>query len=220
MPTFDELRVGADNRQLIRKAQKAVAFLAPMSKELPEKLLEAAGTFADLKTAGYLPVGMVTPDGYNYTRDIEKEDIDALGYASPVRSDVTRVPRSVTFTTLEKGRKHMLELIYGADLSGVTQDPATGEIVFDEPDMPINKEYRLLIISVDGPSDALWVMGKGFHSVKLSGGGSEQWQKEGPASTEITLDVSSDDETGTPVRHYLGGTGALKYKDVLGFVAA
>lgn len=61
--------------------------------------------------------------------------------------------------------------------------------------------------------------GKGYGAVKLSGSGNETWGGEGAVSSEMTLDVFTDEEIGTPVRHYMGGTGALKHKDVLGFTA-
>lgn len=219
MPTFDTIQQGADERALVRKIQKAVAFLAPKTVDLPTSLYEA-GSLVDLKAAGWLPVGLVTPDGYNFSREVEKENIDALGYASPVRSDVTTVPRQITFTALEKGRKHMEELTKGTDLSAVTQDPTTGEIVIDEPDLPVDAEYRILVIGSDGPTAENWILGKGFGSVKLANGGSETWGREGAVSTEITLDVFTDDELGVPVRHYMGGTGAVTHSDVLGFTQA
>ena len=219
MPTISEQIAAADERGLVRKIQRAMAFIAPTTVELPESLY-STGSLVDLKTSGFLPVGLVSPDGYSFSREIEKEDVDALGYASPVRSDVTRVPRSVTFTALEKGRKHMLELTYGTDLSAVTQDAATGEVVFDEPDLPVNAEYRLIVVGEDGPAAENWVMGKGFFRVKLSGTAEEVWGREGAVSQQFTLDVFSDDEAGVPVRHYIGGTGAVAHKDVLGFSAA
>ena len=219
MPTISEQIAAADERGLVRKIQRAMAFIAPTTVELPESLY-STGSLVDLKTSGFLPVGLVSPDGYSFSREIEKEDIDALGYASPVRSDVTRVPRSVTFTALEKGRRHMLELTYGTDLSAVTQDATTGEIVFDEPDLPVNAEYRLIVVGEDGPASENWVMGKGFFRVKLSGTAEEVWGREGAVSQQFTLDVFSDDEAGVPVRHYIGGTGAVAHKDVLGFSAA
>lgn len=216
MPTFDTIQQDADNRNLVRKIQKAVALLAPTTVELPESLYEG-GSLIDFAAAGWKPVGLVTADGFSFSREVEKENIDALGYASPVRSDVTTVPRQVSFTALEKGRRHMLELTLGTDLTGVTQDPTTGEIVVDEPDLPVDAEYRLLVIGSDGATADNWVMGRGYGSVKLANGGSETWGREGAVSSEITLDVYTDDEIGVPVRHYIGGTGAVKAQDVLGF---
>ena len=220
MTTFAELQNQSDQRKLVRKIQKAVALIAPRDVELPETLFTGPGQLVDLNEAGWMPLGIVTPDGYEFEREVETEDIDGLGYASPVRTDITRVPRSITTTLIETGRKHVNELIYGTDLSTVTQDPQTGEVVFDEPDMPANREYRLLLLGQDGPADEEWVLGKGYGTVSLTAGGGATWGQEGAVGSEVTLKVYSDDEIGTPVRHYLGGTGARKYKDVLGYKAA
>lgn len=219
MPTFAEVQNEADERGLIRKILRAVAFLGKSDVDLPETILTAGGGLIDLKTAGWKPVGIVTPDGYKFGRDVTKEEVDALGYASSVRTDITKVARSVSFTPLEHGRRHLLELKYGQDLSGITQDPATGEIVWDEVDLPVGEEYKLLILGNDGAATSNWVLGKGYGSVKLADSGEETWGGDSPIANELTLDISVDDETGTPVRHYLGGTGALKFKDVLGFTA-
>lgn len=220
MPTFDTIRQGADERALIRKIQKAVAFLAPATVALPVTLFGAGGTLIDLKALGWLPVGMVTPDGYEFGRDISKEDVTALGYASAVRSDITEVVRSVTMTPLETGRKHMQELTLGTDLTAVTQNVTTGEIVIDEPDLPAGQDYRLLIIGSDGPAADNWILGRGYGVVKLSSTDSQKWGTGDPVSQPLTFDVFSDTATGVPVKHYIGGTGAVKHKTVLGFTAA
>lgn len=219
MATFEEIRQGADSRALVRKIQRAVAFIAPKTIDLPDSLFAAspATGLVDLKAAGWLPLGLVTPDGYTFSGERETEDIDALGYASPVRTDTTRVPRSVSVTLLESGRKHVEELKRGVDLTGITQDATTGEVVFDEPELPIDREYRLIVVGQDGPADEEWVMGKAYGAVKISNAGEETWGQEGAVQSEITLNVFTDDEIGTPVRHFMGGTGAVKHKDVLGY---
>ena len=218
MATFEEIRQGADNRKLVRKVQKAYAFLLPSTTPLPASLY-TTGALTDFNaTAGAISLGLVDPSGYSFSREIETEDINALGYGSPVRTDVTTVPRSVTVTALESNRKEIQELKYGTVINE-TQDPATGEVVFDEPDLPASKEYRLIVVGGDGPADEEWIMGKGFSAVKLTGTGEEVWGQEGAVSQELTFSVFADDETGTPVRHYLAGTGAVKYKDVLGYTA-
>ena len=218
-PTFDTQFQAGVNRKLVRKVQKAIAFIAPPTVDLPESLYEG-GTLIDLKAAGWLSMGLVAPEGFNFEREMEAEEVDALGFASAIREDTTKVPRSVSMTLLQSGQKHIEELTKGVDLSNVTQDPVTGEIVFDEPDLPINKEWRLLIIGKDGPADEEWIMGKGYGATKLSTTGAEAWGQEGAKSTEVTMKIFTDDEIGTPVRHFLAGTGALKYKDVLGYTAA
>lgn len=218
MTTVPELQAANDKPSLVRKIQRAVAFLAPATAELPAALTDASGELAALPSE-YLPVGIVTADGYTFGNEISKEDVDALGYASPVRSDVTTVARTVSFTALEYGRRHMLELAHGVDLSAVTQS-ATGEVTFDEMDLPVNAEYRLVVIGDDGPAAANWLLGRGYPRVKLSALAESTWAKEGPLSQQYTLDVFTDNEIGTPVRHYIAGTGAAAASDDLGFTPA
>lgn len=227
MPTFEEIRRGADNRKLIRKYNRAVSFIAPQSVPLPTSLFEVEPgpplviSLIDLKELGWLPLGLVAPDGYTFEREIETDDVDALGYSSSQRSDTVRVPRSISTTLLQSGSgaKHINELLYGVDLSGLVPDAQTGEIYFDEPELPIDREWRALVVAVDGPADEEWVRGKAYGSVKLSGGGGETWGQEGASSNEISLNIQTDEETGTPVRHFFGGTGFKKYEDVLGYAA-
>lgn len=219
MATVEEIRQNADHRSMVRKIQKAYAFLLPTTAPLPTSLY-TTGSLTDFSaTPGAISVGLVSPDGWTFAREIETEDINALGYGSPVRTDITTVPRSVTVTALESNRKEIQELKYGTVITE-TQDAATGEVVFDEPDLPNSKEYRLIVVGADGPADEEWIMGKGFPAVKLTGTGEEVWGQEGAVSQELTFSVFSDDETGAPVRHYLGGTGAVRFKDVLGYTQA
>lgn len=220
MPTFDTLRQEADDRTLIRKIQKAIILLRVSTEPLPTTLFGTGGSLIDFKSEGWLPVGMITPDGIEFGRDVTEEDVQALGYSSAQRTDVTEVARSLTFTGLEHGRKHMLELSYGTDLSAVTQNQSNGEIVFDEPEMPINKEYQALVLGSDGPADNQWLLGRAYGAVKLSNTDSQKWASSDPLTTPITMKVMTDAETGVPLRHFMGGTGALKAKTTLGFTAA
>lgn len=216
MPTFQTLQQEADERALVRKIQRAIAFVGPKSVDLPDSLFDVGGALIDLKALGFLPVGLVTPEGFEFGREVSKSDISALGYASPVRSDVDAVTRSITFTALESGKKHMLELSLGTDLSAVTQ-AANGEIVIDEPDLPVGQEYRLLVIGSDGPAAENWILGRGYGSVKLASADSQTWGTSDAVQQSYTFDVFTDDEIGTPVRHYIGGTGAVTHKLALGF---
>lgn len=217
MPTFDTQRIDSDNRNLVRKIQKAIAFIAPTTVALPTTLFMAGGSLIDLKTAGWLPVGLVTPDGYEFGRDVSKSDVSALGYASVTRSDVDSVARSVKMTALETGKKHMLELELGTDLSTVTQTLANGELVIDEPDLPVGKEYRLLIIGSDGPAADNWILGRAYGSVKLASTDAQKWGTSDAVQHSFTFDVFTDAVIGVPVKHYIGGTGAVANKTAMGF---
>jgi hypothetical protein len=146
--------------------------------------------------------------------------VSAFGYASPVRSDITEVPRSVKVTPLESGKRKLLELTLGTDLSAVTQNMTTGEVVFDEPDLPDGAEYRFLVVGSDGPAANNWIIGRGYGLVKLASTDSQKWGTSDPVQQPLTFDVFTDDTIGTPVRHYLGGTGAVANATALGFTPA
>lgn len=220
MPTFDTLRQDADERALIRKIQKAIGFIAPTTVALPTSLFTGAGVLVDLAAAGWKPVGMVTPDGWEFGRDVSSEDISAFGYAGAVRSDVTEVARTVSMTALESGRKHMLELAYGTDLTAVTQSATTGEVIFYEPDLPVDKEYRLLVIGSDGPAAENWIIGRGYGRVKLDTTESQTWGTSDPLTQSFSFKIFTDDVIGAPVKHYMGGTGAVVHKLTTGFTEA
>ena len=212
--TFAELKNAADSPDLVRKTLEAVAFLAPMSVELPATLTDTGGKLKTLPE-GYWPVGIVTKDGYSFESNTTKEEVDALGYADPVRTDITQVTKTVKFKTRESMRMNLASLVYGLDLSKI-QQAATGEIVFDEPPLPVLTEYRLVIIGRDGPAAEEWILGRGFPRVKLAELPGEVWGSE-PIGHEITLDVLPDDKLGTSVRRYIGGAAALKHKTALGY---
>src|SRR5699024_11504890 len=97
--TVAELQDANDRPNLVRKIQRAVAFLAPKSATLPDTLFGTNGDLTELP-ADYKPVGIVTADGYVFGDALDKEDIEALGYVSPVRSDITPVARSIKIATL------------------------------------------------------------------------------------------------------------------------
>lgn len=219
MATFAELMRDADHRGLIRKARRAMGFIRRASEgELPEAITDESAQPIDLKAEGFKPIGLVTPEGYRFGRDVETDDVDALGYASFVRTDTLRVARTVAVNPLQFGQRHLQEIRYGMDLSGITADPDSGEIVFDEPDLPIDDEYQLVIVADDGPAANNWIFGRGYPNVKLASGDEEAWGQE-VIQNALTFNVFPDDETGTPVRHYLGGTGAQASVDILGYAS-
>ncbi|MBM7795838.1 hypothetical protein [Pseudoglutamicibacter cumminsii] len=222
MATFDELHTEAHRRSLIRKAVKSVAFIR--KKDADNKPIESIfgsdGSLLDLKSEGWLPIGLVTDDGYTFGRDTNVDDITSHGFANPTRKDVVSVERSVTTTIQEYGKRHVEELIQGADFSGVKQNAKTGEIVTDEQDLPTPGAYELLVIAMDGPVDQRWYLGKFFPSVQLSEASEEAWGKEGAIERELTFDVFSDEELGFPVRHFIGGPAASASKDILGYETA
>nr|DAS11120.1 MAG TPA: major tail protein [Caudoviricetes sp.] len=190
-----------------------------MSAALPEALTDAGGALKELPTE-YMPLGIFTTDGATKTTDISVEDVEGLGYAGPVRSDLVKAAPSVKLNILEMFRKNILELVHGVDLSQVKADKSTGEIVFDDPSLPVLKEYRLLVIAADGPADDEWLLGWGYPRVKLSSMPDTDLKSSDPIKGALEFKVLTDEDLGTPCRNYIGGTGAIRHLDAIGFEKA
>lgn len=203
--TFAELKDLADTPANVRKALQGVTFLAPMDAELPLKLLDATGKLLALPALdGWWPLGIVSKDGYELARDISKDEVEGYGYSDSVRVDISKAAKSLKVTPLESDKRQQLELAYGIDLSQITADATTKEIVFEEPDIPESGEYRLLSIFMDGTVAKPYYRGFGFAKAKLGDLGSEKFAAEDARSMELTLDALTGPE-GFSVRHYIGG---------------
>lgn len=217
MSTIDGILAESHDRGLIRKFLKGAAFLAPKSVDLPEKLVDADGII-DVKADGWIPLGLVTEDGYNLEEETNEDEIRSHSYGSPTRTDVTEVVRSVTVELQESYRRDLVEFLNGADYSAVTMDEH-GNVTYNVPDLPQHAEWRLLILGADGPADDLWVMGWGFGAVKISSRDGKQLATEGAITNSVTLKVFTDPEVGVPVKELVGGSGVLAKAEALGFTA-
>lgn len=221
MPTFDSQRVLADNRALVRKIQKAMAFVGavsgPDAVTIPTTLFASDGTLIDLAAAKWKPVGLVSPDGYTFGRDVSMEDVNALGYASAVRSDPTTVARTVSFTPLESGKRILKEIHLGQSLASNAQSADNGEVVIDHVDLPVYPEYRLLIVGLDGAAADQWLNGRLYPASKLGTTGEETWGNSNAVSSQLTFNIFSDAALGTPCREFFGGTGAKNQRAALGY---
>lgn len=218
MPTFAELKNGADTPSLVRKALEGVVFLRrkTSAKTIPDKLLGVDKQPIDLKALGFFPVGVMTTDGVEFSRDVDKAEVEGWGYSAPVRTDIVKAPRSVKLTALESDRRDLAEVIYGMDLSTVV--PGTnGEVVFDEPDVPAGAEYEAVVITRDGSAASPYYRGAGLPRIKLASLPTEVWSAADPRQSELEFDVLPDDDLGTPMRHYIGGAAFDATKQ--GFVA-
>lgn len=206
MTTFAELKQSADDSTQVRKVLEAVAFLAPEDAGHIDSLTDEDGALVELDQA-FVPVGLVTRDGYTFGGDTSTEPVDALGYASPVREDIVSYTRTVTFTAYEVFRRPLLELAYGMDLSAVEQG-LSGEITFDRPALPAKRFYRLIVIGKDGSGANEIYRAKYFPRVSIASIPEEAWSSEA-MSFEISLSTYVDGDLGTQEREFIAGPGAL-----------
>lgn len=156
--TIEALKKKHNKAKNVRKALNVLAFVAPLTTAVPDALTGTSGAMKEL-SADWTPLGIFTTDGGEITPDVSVDDVDGLGYAEPVRSDLTKATKTIKLNIFELFRKEMLSLTHGIDLSQVKANATTGEVVFDDPLLPSIPEKRLLIVAADGPADDEWLMG-------------------------------------------------------------
>lgn len=202
--TFAELKNQADDASLIRRAAEGVAFLAPGDAPIPESITDPDGIKLKELPDGYWPVGIVSTDGFVFSSDVDKLEAEGWGYSVPVYSAIVKAPKQIKFTPFERFKRHLQELTLGMDLSEVVP-MASGEVVYDEPDLPETNDYRGFVLFKDGTAAKPFFRAKAFSLLRLAETDDETWSNdEDSIGQEHTLDVLQGPE-GFAVRHFMGG---------------
>lgn len=217
--TIEALKKKHNRSKNVRKALNVLAFVAPLTAAIPDALTDAGGALKEIP-AEWTPLGIFTTDGGEITPDVSVDDVDGLGYAEPVRSDLTKATKTIKLNIFELFRKEMLSLTHGIDLSQVKANATTGEVVFDDPLLPAIPEKRLLIIAADGPADDEWLMGWCFTRAKLVSMPTTSLKATDPIVGDLEFKAFADETVGTACRNYYGGSAAIKHRDITGFEAA
>lgn len=217
MPTMQELKTANDNAGLIRKVQNIAIWLGPEDAPEVEKLVDETGQLTALPE-DYRPFGMITKDdGLTFTGESDSEGVEAHGYQSMVREDDTSFERTFQVNALETKRL-TLEQAHGVDLSTVSVD-TDGNLVFDEPEMPIRQYGRIVAIGSDGAGHSEFLMGRWFPRVKVNSIDDIVWSMASPVSYNLTYKAFPDPELGIAVRHLYAGAGFKASATAAGFTA-
>lgn len=218
---FTDIKNAADSPQLVRRVKEFVTFIAPMTESVPDTMTDANGALVALP-AGYWPLGLQTKEGFERTIDAQFEDDEAYGYSEPVRRDLEKAPSTLKVAAKEFGRRKLLELQYGLDLSTIEQ-MASGEVVFDTPPMPVFSEMRLVRIGrdIDPKTGLEWLLVDAFPRVQVAKVPDDSW-KSGEWAREFEFAVLFDPDLGTACRKYIGGTApkSTAIRTALGFAQA
>lgn len=218
MPTFASLKQQADSPSLLRKGLQVIAFAAKASDaDLPANITGPDMQPLALPEA-FFPLGMQNTDGWEFEADTDKDETESLGYAQPPRVDINKVAKTAKISLQESFRRDITELMYGLDLSQVTQDAESGEIVYDYPALPETFDYRLLVIARDGTPGNEWLWARGYYTARLSELPSETLNAE-LLEHEITFDILLDEDSGSSQRDYIAGSAAKANAAKLGFTA-
>lgn len=222
MATFDTMHREAHKRGNIRKAIKTIGFLGRRADvDPPETLFTAGATagddieVADLVTAGFSYIGLVTMDGFNFERDDSNSEVTSQGFVSPTREDLETSTRSVTFTIQEVQKKTLQEFVNGTRYDDVEFNGT--ELVKRNPEMPEHEEWCLVIVAIDGPSGNEYLDAKVLPTIKVQTVGGEQWGGDAERNREITARVYVDDELGVPEIDIIGGEAFARNAADLGW---
>lgn len=217
--TFAEFQAENENTKAVRKSLGAVLALAPEDADPIETISGPDGLTVNALPSGYWPVGLLTPDGITFDREVSTDPIEAHGHASPVREDITSATRSLSFTALEVLRKGVRELADGVDLSAV-EVAASGEVSYDIPDLPQQRYYRAVVISFDGSVDSPHFDANFYPRVSVTSFPSESWAKEGARTAEIGMTAYADQELGYIQRSFHAGAGFKSIAADIGWTVA
>ena len=216
MPTMQELKAANDNAGLIRKVQNIAIWLGPEDAPEVEKLVDETGQLVALPEA-YKPLGMITKDdGLTFSSKSDSEGVEAHGYMSEVREDQTSAERTFQVNALETKRLTLQEA-HGIDLSTVSLD-ADGNLVFDEPEMPIRQFGRMVAIGSDGAGHAEHFLGRWYPRVKVNSVDDIVWSMSNPLSYNLTYKAFPDTDLGISVRHLFAGAGFQAIAAAAGFI--
>lgn len=191
--TMESLRQGAENRSLIRKPLRMLAFLAPMTAPAVEALTDAATGELLAVPEDYEPVGLIAKEsGITFPTESETSTVESANHAAPTREDFESMTRQISYTAQETKRVN-LEMAYSIDLGAPLQQ-ANGEVGFAHPTLPDELQRRLLVIAADPKGD--WFMGKFFPSVSPMSLSEVSWTSSAAITYATTLTAFIDDTLG------------------------
>jgi hypothetical protein len=213
-----ELEIARHQRELILKPNEAHIFGMPMS--VPPIAAITTGPDSGLAE---LPEGafdfglLLKDDAISLSREMEKSDINAIGYSNPVKSDFTSDISGMTFTGLETNRQN-IENNLGVDLSNKTANPVTGEVVIDQPAVANIRRLRYLLVSkANSGVDTIYIARHFLAGEVTEMGEQTITDGEGALTWPTTVNAMVDTEHGISVRHYFGGPGWARVLEEAGF---
>lgn len=205
MATFEELRAQSDNTNNVRKTLGALIFLAPLTADLITTLTDEDGSIKPLPEE-FFSLGLFSRDAISFARESDTEATEALGYMSPVREDISSISRTITATAYEVDKRRIREIADGTDLSDVVA--VNGEIAYDEPEVPVNRRWRLLAIGRDvNKRTGQDILRANFYpQVELNSMPGEEWGTDA-LSQELAFTNYLDQDAGYARRRFLAGPG-------------
>ena len=212
--------------ELIRKATEGSVFLNPDLAALTaiSALTEDSATTPGTPVLSTLPVGYedlgwLTNDGAQFSRDVSTSEITSWGSVSPTRTDITSDTTTMSVTAQET-KLITIGLATGADLSAITADATTGEVVIAKPARPKSKHYRVLSLAVDqGDAGEIYVA-RFLPRAKVTGYSEQSFGAgDDPITWGVTFTGEEDSDLGFSESWLFAGPGWKALLTDMGFGA-
>lgn len=212
---FDSL--AEKNNTLIRRAIDGSVFLAPFASDAITALTDTDKLLKALPD-GYEDVGLLDDGGVTMPRSVDTANVTSYGRVEPSRTDVTKDTKTVKLVAQET-KALTIGLYTGADMSGITADPTSGEVRIPTPARPTIRFYRCLVLTVDLSDDGEIYEGKFYPRVCVTDYDDEKHQSSGddPITRGVTLTAFVDDVLGYSMDELHGGQGWAALNSAMGF---
>lgn len=217
MATYDDLAVKQE--ELVRKPLDGSAFFAPLDADaIDETFVGTGGVLAALPD-DYDDLGLLTPDGMGFSREVANSDIMAFGRQTPVRSDITNDTTTLNIVAIETNLLS-IGMATGAAITPGSRSATSGALMIRKPPRPTPKQYRVFCMSVDNTEDGEIYICRFFPKAKVTGfsdqalGGTDNAVEWG-----TTLTSQFDKELGFSEAWLFGGPGWNALLAKMGFTA-
>lgn len=218
MATYDDL--AEKQEELVRKPLDGSLFFSGLTDDTVDEntLFGPAGALQELPT-GWGDLGLLTPDGMGFSREVSNSDIMAFGRQTPVRSDITNDSTTLNFVAIETNLK-TIGMATGATIAPGARSATTGALMIRKPPRPTPKQYRVLAMAVDNTEDGEIIICRYLPKAKVTGfsdqslGGTDNAIEWG-----ATLTSQFDKELGFSEAWIFGGPGWNALLTKMGFTA-
>lgn len=213
-----KLEVARHQRELILKPKRMHIFGMPMSVDPIEQITEGPNfALAELPVGAFDFGLLLKDDSITLTREVEKDDISAISYSNPVKSDIISDISGIQFTGLETNRYNIQNNL-GMDLSAMLADPVTGEVAFDQAAVAEILQLRYLLVSQFNSGVDRIYMGRLLYCGEVAEMSEQTLSDAGGALTWPTkVNAMVDPVHGVSVRHFFGGEGWNRVLEDAGF---
>lgn len=218
MATYDDLAVKKE--ELVRKPLDGSAFFAPLTAPLlTEETLFGAGGVLQVLDEDYGDLGLLTPDGMGFSREVSNSDIMAFGRQTPVRSDITNDTTTLNVVALETNLRS-IGMATGANITAGSRSATSGALFIKKPPRPTPRQYRVLTIAVDNTDAGEIYIGRYLPKAKVTGFSDQAYGgTDNAIEWGTTLTSQFDKDAGYSEAWIFGGPGWNALLVEMGFTA-